>query len=67
PGPWTYDDYTGFQSAPACERATASGPAAARAVLVSIRARVRAGDKEVRAKVKSNGCFNPRPRASGRL
>ena len=54
-----------FQSAPACERATMRVVAWTSANNVSIRARVRAGDRAVRAHHECNG-FNPRPRASGR-
>ena len=57
-----------FQSAPACERATRQGLADTPVVQpVSIRARVRAGDSALVAGLdRSEACFNPRPRASGR-
>ena len=59
-----------FQSAPACERATRVPRSGGHllSARVSIRARVRAGDIEAFKLQQSLrlGCFNPRPRASGR-
>ena len=59
---------TMFQSAPACERATPRrGSQFSRQSVVSIRARVRAGDFALQMHAWTiRGCFNPRPRASGR-
>ena len=55
-----------FQSAPACERATIAASLDVVSTVVSIRARVRAGDVVIGHSKCLMRCFNPRPRASGR-
>ena len=56
-----------FQSTPACERATHVEAVAIDVGHVSIHARVRAGDEPYDTSGTTPACFNPRPRASGRL
>ena len=55
-----------FQSTPACERATCFQSPNCQDHLVSIHARVRAGDDRGQRPAHRRVSFNPRPRASGR-